>query len=272
LFRHHIGPRIWKAVHWSAYACWPFALLHFLGTGTDAKVSVIFGATWMCTGVVLVAIGYRLAKSVRAPAAPRFVAGVATAVVPVLIFIWALQGPLQPGWAKRAGTPSLGSATVTAAAAKPQAAVRRTTPFGVPFSTQFTGNERRTRSADGRGQVDLLAHFSDGTATTVVVSLAGRMKGRALRWTEGGAQLGPATKPDLYRGGVVSYAGGQLVLRLSSAGRPTIDVHISLVRTSGGRISGTATGERTAPTQIQARRSAATTPRTDDDDHGGGDD
>jgi hypothetical protein len=36
LLRHRIGPRAFKALHWSAYALWPVAFLHALGTGTDA--------------------------------------------------------------------------------------------------------------------------------------------------------------------------------------------------------------------------------------------
>jgi sulfoxide reductase heme-binding subunit YedZ len=36
LLRHRLGRRTWRAVHWLAYAAWPAALLHGLGTGTDA--------------------------------------------------------------------------------------------------------------------------------------------------------------------------------------------------------------------------------------------
>lgn len=31
------GHRWWRLVHWSAYAAWPLALAHYLGTGTDAR-------------------------------------------------------------------------------------------------------------------------------------------------------------------------------------------------------------------------------------------
>ena len=37
LLRHRIGPRVFRAVHWAAYAMWPLAFLHGLGTGTDAE-------------------------------------------------------------------------------------------------------------------------------------------------------------------------------------------------------------------------------------------
>jgi len=41
LLRVHIGQRVWRAVHWMAYACWPVAVVHGLGTGSDS------GQTWM---------------------------------------------------------------------------------------------------------------------------------------------------------------------------------------------------------------------------------
>jgi sulfoxide reductase heme-binding subunit YedZ len=36
LVRHRLPLRLWRAVHWSVYAVWPLAFVHFLGTGTDA--------------------------------------------------------------------------------------------------------------------------------------------------------------------------------------------------------------------------------------------
>ena len=40
LLRSRMGYRTWRAVHWTAYACWPVALLHGLGTGTDTPVQL----------------------------------------------------------------------------------------------------------------------------------------------------------------------------------------------------------------------------------------
>jgi predicted ferric reductase len=41
LLRVRIGHRVWRAVHWAAYACWPIAVVHGLGTGSDS------GQRWM---------------------------------------------------------------------------------------------------------------------------------------------------------------------------------------------------------------------------------
>ena len=55
-----MGPRVFRAVHWLTYALWPVALVHALGTGTDA------GSLWMdalaiaCVAAVTAAVGWRL--------------------------------------------------------------------------------------------------------------------------------------------------------------------------------------------------------------------
>ncbi|GAA5151038.1 ferric reductase-like transmembrane domain-containing protein [Amycolatopsis dongchuanensis] len=47
LLRHRLGRRTWRAVHWAAYALWPVALVHALGTGTDGF------SPWFLTVAVL---------------------------------------------------------------------------------------------------------------------------------------------------------------------------------------------------------------------------
>ncbi len=60
LLRKHIGYRVWRATHWLAYLSWPVALLHSLGTDSDA------GTSWMkflaigCTLTVMAAVWARL--------------------------------------------------------------------------------------------------------------------------------------------------------------------------------------------------------------------
>jgi len=54
LLRERIGPRVWKAVHWFAYAMWPFALAHGIGSGTDRST---FWMLSIDTACVLAVIG-----------------------------------------------------------------------------------------------------------------------------------------------------------------------------------------------------------------------
>ena len=48
LLRHRVGPRVFKAVHWLTYLLWPVALLHALGTGTDAASLWMTGLAVAC--------------------------------------------------------------------------------------------------------------------------------------------------------------------------------------------------------------------------------
>lgn len=53
--RRQIGHRLWRAVHWCGYLCWPIALAHGLGIGTDASRSWVFYLAIGCGSVVAVA-------------------------------------------------------------------------------------------------------------------------------------------------------------------------------------------------------------------------
>ena len=48
LMRTRLGLRSWRLVHWSAYLCWPVAVLHGLGTGTDTPVRWVLVLTAGC--------------------------------------------------------------------------------------------------------------------------------------------------------------------------------------------------------------------------------
>lgn len=69
LLRRLIGQPAWRAIHWAAYACWPIAVLHGFGTGTDAFslwLLVIQSASILA---VVAAIVARLALPPRDPLA-----------------------------------------------------------------------------------------------------------------------------------------------------------------------------------------------------------
>jgi sulfoxide reductase heme-binding subunit YedZ len=104
LLRERIGARTWRAVHWAAYACWPFALLHSLGTGSDVRPGWMLWLSVGCTLAVAIAIVGRAATSYSAGVAiPGVLA--ALAVCAFALAVWLPAGPLADGWAKKAGTP-----------------------------------------------------------------------------------------------------------------------------------------------------------------------
>lgn len=60
LLRHRIGVRAWRAVHWLAYLCWPVALMHGLGTGTDRGTWWLWTVSIGCAAAVVAAVVWRL--------------------------------------------------------------------------------------------------------------------------------------------------------------------------------------------------------------------
>ncbi|BCJ34199.1 ferric reductase [Actinocatenispora thailandica] len=52
LLRGRIRYRWWRAVHWLSYACWPFAIVHAWGTGTDAGGGWVLALTLGCLAAV----------------------------------------------------------------------------------------------------------------------------------------------------------------------------------------------------------------------------
>ena len=105
LLRARLGARAWRAVHWLVYACWPIAVVHGLGTGSDARAAWLGWVTIASGAAAILAVAIRLADratrpGVRAGAAATMLAGA------VALGVWLPSGPLANGWAAKAGTPS----------------------------------------------------------------------------------------------------------------------------------------------------------------------
>jgi len=60
LARARLGYRGWRLVHWCGYACWPVAVAHGAGAGTDERTLWGAGLTLGCVAVVAGAVAWRL--------------------------------------------------------------------------------------------------------------------------------------------------------------------------------------------------------------------
>jgi sulfoxide reductase heme-binding subunit YedZ len=143
LLRARVGARLWRGLHWLAYVSWPVALLHGLGTGSDAKTGWMIVLTAVCVGSVVLAVLARIVAA-RGPGAVRVAGAAAALVAPLGIGLWYHSGPLRTGWAARSGTPAalLGAtATVSSLAARrfPQ------TPFDATLSGRFAESQPDSR-------------------------------------------------------------------------------------------------------------------------------
>jgi predicted ferric reductase len=106
MVRRRLGYGAWRATHWLAYACWPIALLHGLGTGSDVKSAWLLALNIACLGTVAVAVGVRAITGWPDRARIRSAALGATAVFSLFLVLWLPGGPLGEGWAHRSGTPT----------------------------------------------------------------------------------------------------------------------------------------------------------------------
>jgi hypothetical protein len=60
LLRTRLGYRAWRLVHWCGYACWPVAVAHGAGAGTDSRISWAAAMTVGCVAMVAAAVAWRL--------------------------------------------------------------------------------------------------------------------------------------------------------------------------------------------------------------------
>jgi methionine sulfoxide reductase heme-binding subunit len=106
LLRRRMGHATWRAVHWLAYASWPIALLHGLGTGSDVKATWMLALSIGCLVAVIAAIFVRVAAGWPDQLARRSAALGGATVFTLGLILWLPSGPLGKEWARRSGTPS----------------------------------------------------------------------------------------------------------------------------------------------------------------------
>ncbi|MDE3070161.1 MAG: ferric reductase-like transmembrane domain-containing protein [Acidobacteriota bacterium] len=106
LLRSRLKHSTWRATHWLAYACWPVALLHGFGTGSDARGSWFLLISILCTLAVVGAAAVRLLGGWRANPRTCGTALAGLAAFGLFLIVWLPSGPLEKNWAQRSGTPA----------------------------------------------------------------------------------------------------------------------------------------------------------------------
>ena len=246
LVRERLGYRAWRAIHWTAFACWPVAVVHGLGSGSDTRLGWVQVIYLVCVAAVLLALWWRLAQGwSRVSASRRGTAVLASVVLPVAVAVWAFRGPLQSGWARRSGTPIalLGAQPVTSGSSGPGAATRPPAPWTVPFTARFQGTQQQS-SPDGNGvlTVTIAGTFTGGGNGRLAIVLTGRPAGSGggVELTGSQVSLGPNREPAAYRGQVTQLHASALSARVRNTAGATLTVAVVLrLDTAGGGVTGT---------------------------------
>jgi methionine sulfoxide reductase heme-binding subunit len=241
LARRRLGFRAWAMVHWLAYAAWPVAMLHALGTGSDARLGWLQLVAGACAVAVAASVTWRVLRSEAAPAARAAALGAGAAAI-VAGALWYDSGPLQHGWAHRAGTPAalLGSTATRVTAARTVAASVLSLP-ATPYSARLVG--RFAHAGPDRNGVESVA-VSAVTRGAVVSRLRIDLWGPPL--PSGGVAMrasavryGPAASPAAYTGTIVGLDGGRLVAALRDAAGRRLSLDLTLhIDHASGRVAG----------------------------------
>jgi hypothetical protein len=251
LLRRRFGYRAWRGIHWLAYLSWPVAVLHGLGTGSDTKSLWMLVLTALCVLAVLVAIWMRIAAAGTAPASVRVPALVASVAAPLGIVIFTLAGPLESGWARRAGTPAslLPKPVVRVAATAPVHSSTAARPavdtLKLPFSAALSGSVTQTQEPQG-AVIDLALKVSGGAEGRLRVRMAGApVAGGGLSMTGSQVDLSAVGLASVLQGRIVTLQGQQFLARVRDASGSVVDLQANLnIDGQTGTVSGTLSGTR----------------------------
>lgn len=263
LARRQFGYRAWRTTHWLAYASWPIALVHGLGTGTDTKTHWMLLLTASCVAVVLAAVAVRVSAGWPGHLATRLSAASVAALLPLGLLVWLPGGPLAAGWAKRAGTPASLLASVHSAsesnAASPGVASfpsSRSTRQGAPagarsssFVAAVDGRIRQVRVANGLMLVDISLTVHGRPLSNFHIRIKGEpIAGGGVQMTSSRVTLGPASNPDQYGGRIKALEGTDVTASVSDSARSTLSLVARLQIALGpGAVSGTLSASPGAP-------------------------
>jgi hypothetical protein len=217
VLRRRLGYSAWRATHWAAYACWPVALLHGLGTGSDAKAHWMLAVTGLCVIIVIVAVVARAVAGWPDHLGARVTALAASALVPVGLLAWLPSGPLAAGWAARAGTPNSLLARAQPAGTHDSAVSGATaTPSNRPasstrFTTDVGGTLRQGQTASGSAEVNITLSARAQRLSALDIHLFGApLPGGGIQMQTSEVTLGTGADPTAYRGTVVALEGSNI--------------------------------------------------------------
>lgn len=241
LLRARVGYRLWRWVHWLAYAAWPVALVHSLGTGSDGQVGwfeVLAIGSVIVVGLALVA---RLLRS-AAPFRARAALGVAALAATALVLGWYESGPLGSHWAARSGTPTQLLHTQSASS------TARAVAFRAGLSQTFDGtlDARLARSQDRFGDVGVAISGNvkgSGVEGVLALTLWGNAaQGGGVSLTTSRVTFAPVGLSP-FSGTVTALQGGRIEAQLTNRSGQSLQLTIDLqidrqTRTVTGSVRG----------------------------------
>jgi sulfoxide reductase heme-binding subunit YedZ len=230
ILRDRLSHRTWQATHMLVYACWPIALWHGLGTGTDTRLPWVLAIDVLCVAAVCWAVWWRLTLTDHP--LTRATGFASMAALPLLTLVFVLVGPLQPGWSRRAGTP------VTLLGSHGHQPAGTPSQSGQLTDASFTG---QLSAADGPGDDERTITITGSIQTTpsekLAIVLHGTPSGGGVALSSGQVQIGLPGTASAYAGPVVQLEGHQLVAAVTGQdGQRQAEILLTI---NGSSVTGT---------------------------------
>lgn len=240
LLRARITYRVWRLIHWTSYGCWAIAVLHGVGIGSDTKQTWMLSLVAGSVAFVVAASGWRLAIGWSSWSPARLGLAAAAVVMPIALAVWMLTGPLRPGWARSAGTPT---ALLTTGSSGVGTIDGRATPLVLPSRSRFEGRAQFNGQQSSGGELTLTvdAKSVEGPALSFHIEVQGvAAGGGGMSVRSGSVVLTPPEGAAAYRGTITGLSGGALTATLSDGHGDKIAVTIPMTIAPSGSVSGEA--------------------------------
>jgi sulfoxide reductase heme-binding subunit YedZ len=250
LIRRRLGYRSWRAIHWMAYVSWPIAILHTLGTGSDVKQWWLLLLTVACILAVLAAVVVRLGTVDRTRAGLRAGVYALSLITPIGIVAFALEGPLQHGWARRAGTPARllgGGARSRIVTATAQTQPLTGTALRSPFSASLSGRVSQD-TVNGGVIVQLQLQATGAVKGPLRIRMGGQpLPGGGLSLVGSQVSMSAAGTPAAFEGRILNLEGNHLLARVANSSGAVLDLSVNVNidqqnDTVTGRLTGSPAG------------------------------
>jgi Ferric reductase like transmembrane component len=234
VIRRRLGHRAWRATHWMAYACWPVAVLHTVGTGSDVKQAWLLALTAACVAAVIGAVWVRIGAGWPDRRRLRIGAAAASVALPIGLVLWLPGGPLAANWARRAGTPLADLQPVSATVVDRSRSARGASQPVSRLVARVHGTLTEHGTTGGLVSVDVALRAASNSIGAVDVRIVGEpLAGGGVQMSSGSVTAGPASEPASYRGAIDALQGTRVGARVSSQAGRTLDLELTLSITPG---------------------------------------
>jgi hypothetical protein len=209
----------------------------------------MLGLTVVCVVAVLVAVWIRIA-SVSDHATLRAPATALAVITPIGLMIFTIAGPLQKGWARRAGTPAsllghppAGASAPAAASTSSSVGGRGSGALSAPFTANLAGTVRQS-AAPGGAVVDISLSTSGQVRGRLRIRIVGEpIGGGGLQMTGSQVDLAAAGVPSVFQGSINTLQGTEFRARVADSQGSAVDLHVVLqIDAQSNQVTGTLSG------------------------------